>query len=276
LAERYGPNLLKLSCCAYSFRQDLLAGRMTLPQFLDRSAEMGFDGIELTSYYFRSTDRDLLFDLKKYAHRLGLTVSGTAVGTDFAQPDAGQRAEHVKTTKKWVVHSVELGAPIVRVFAGAVREGVRAEDAFEWTVEALRECSEFARQHGILIALENHHGLTATAEQTLRLIEAVGSSWLGINLDFGNFAEDIYEEFTACVPLTVTAHAKRHYRSADGPLPVDYQRVREILAEGGYRGWIAIEYEDEEDPATAVPAFAQDLRVAFVNRPEPRSGPSSR
>lgn len=255
---------MKLSCCAYSFRQDLTAGRLSLEQFLDLAAETGFDGVELTAYYFPQTDREYLHRIKREAHLRGLTVSGTAIGTDFAQPDAGRRREHVELTKTWIAHSVLLGAPTLRVFAGPVREGINEADAFEWVVEALQACAPCAEENGMLLALENHLGLTTTAEQTLRLLNAVGSAWVGLNLDFGNFGGDIYGQFALCAPRAVATHAKRHYRGTDGPAPVDYGRVRAVLNETGYRGWIAIEYEDPEDPHIAVPAFAAELRAAFA------------
>jgi sugar phosphate isomerase/epimerase len=254
---------MKLSCCAYSFRQDLTAGRMMLEQFLDRAAEIGFEGVELTAYYFPQTDRAYLHHVKREAHFRGLTVSGTAIGTDFAQPDASRRREHVEMARTWIEHSVELGAPTLRVFAGPVREGVSEEEAFGWVAEALRECSAYAGEHGVLLALENHLGLTTTAEQTLKLLDAACSDWVGLNLDFGNFGGDIYAQFAACAPRAVATHAKRHYRGPDGPAPVDYRRVREVLESTGYRGWIAIEYEDPEDPAVAVPEFAAELRRAL-------------
>lgn len=255
---------MKLSCCAYSFRQDLTSGRMSLEQFLDRCVEMGFDGVELTAYYFRQTDRASLLDVKRECHRRGLTVSGTAIGTDFAQPDPAARRKHVGLTKKWIRNSLLLGAPTLRVFAGPVRDGVNERDAFGWVADALIECAAYASEHGILLALENHLGLTTTAGQTLTLLDAVESPWAGLNLDFGNFTGDIYSQFESCAPRAVATHAKRRFREGAGFGEVDYQRVNQILKQAGYRGWIAIEYEDPEDPAEAVPQFARALRSAFA------------
>src|SRR5947209_8754828 len=129
---------MRLSCCAYSYRQALQGKQMTLPEFLRTCREIGFDGVELTAYYFPTTERPFLNELKLLAHREGLAISGTAVGSDFAQPDADKRREHVTMTKHWIDHSVVLGAPTVRVFAGGVREGQTEEEAFRNTVECLQ------------------------------------------------------------------------------------------------------------------------------------------
>jgi sugar phosphate isomerase/epimerase len=255
---------MRLSCCAYSYRQALTGGAMSLPDFLRLCREIGFDGVELTAYYFPTTERAFLNDLKRQAHREGLAISGTAVGTDFAQPDADKRREHVAMTRDWIAHSVFLGAPTLRVFAGAVREGQGEPEAFQNVVACLQECAELAGAAGVLLALENHGGLTATAEGTLALWRAVGSPHLGLNLDFGNFRGDIYGQFAACAPHAVATHAKRFAHDAAGqPVAVDYRRVREILEAAGYRGFLAIEYEEEEPAERAVPEFAAAFRAAF-------------
>lgn len=251
---------MRLSCCAYSYRQYLTSGQMTLDQFVETAAEIGFDGVELTAYYFPTTDRDYLNDLKRKIHRVGLAISGTAIGTDFTQPESDKRSAHVQMAKEWIERSVVLGAPTMRVFAGRLQD----EDAFARCVECLAECAEIAKREGVVLALENHGGLTSTADQTLRLFRTVDSGWLGLNLDFGNFSGDAYGQFEACAPFAVAAHAKSHYNGPDGRDEVDYARLRRILDGADYRGWVAIEYEETEEPITAVPRFAAQLRSAFT------------
>jgi sugar phosphate isomerase/epimerase len=236
---------------------------MTLETFVETARDIGFEGVELTAYYFPSTDRAYLNHLKRHIHGQGLAVSGTAIGSDFAQVDPEKRRAHVQMTKEWIGHSVVLGAPTLRVFAGPVREGCTEEQAFEWTVACLQECAVVAKEQGVLLALENHGGLTTTADQTLRLLHAVGSEWLGLNLDFGNFSGEVYEQFERCAPFAVATHAKSHYQGAAGREAVDYRRVHSLMKAADYRGFLAIEYEEAEDPRTAVPAFARLLREAF-------------
>lgn len=252
---------MRLSCCAYSYRQHLQNGEMSLEAFVETAREIGLDGVELTAYYFPTTERAYLNRLKRHIHRQGLAVSGTAIGTDFAQPDAEKRRRHVQMAREWIGHSVVLGAPTLRVFAGPVREGSTEEEAFGWVVACLQECAAMAQEQGVLLALENHGGLTSTAEQTLRLLRAVDSEWLGLNLDFGNFSGgDVYEQFAACAPFAIATHAKSHFNGAAGREAVDYRRVKTLLDACDYRGFLAIEYEEAEDPCIAVPRFAGELR----------------
>ena len=257
---------MKLSCCAYSYRQALTEKRMTLEDFLPLCRDMGCEGAELTAYYFPTIERAYLNDLKRLAHREGVAISGTAIRSEFTHPDEDKRREDIARTKEWLAHSVVLGAPTMRVFAGRVHEGQTEEDAFKNVIACLQECAAEAQAQGVLLALENHGGVTATAEGTLRIHAAVGSPWVGLNLDFGNFVGDVYEQFVACAPHSVATHAKPNYRAAAEPRrhePVDYAQVRTILDAAQYRGWVAIEYEEQESPETAVPHFAAALRAAL-------------
>jgi sugar phosphate isomerase/epimerase len=254
---------MKLGCAAYSYRDALQSGAMTLEGFVDECARLGFEGVELTAYYFPSTDRPALHTLKRYCYLRGLDICGTAVGSNFTQPDAERRAQQVQMTKDWIDHSVELGAPGIRVFAGPVPEGVSERDAMTWAVECLRECAAYGAERGVVVALENHGGVTARAEQVLEIAAPLESPWFGINLDCGNFREDPYDEIRRVARLAVTAHAKVTTRTPDGVEPVDYARVGGILEEAGYRGYLNVEYEEKEDAMLGVPRFAEYLQSVF-------------
>lgn len=254
---------MRLGCAAYSYRDLLKKGEMTLPEFVRRCREMGLDGVELTAYYFDSTDRETLQALKRECFREGMHILATAVGSNFAQADADRRREHVAMTKAWIDHSVILGAPCIRVFAGPVPEGHTEAEASAWAVACLEECIAYGAERGVVVALENHGGITATPDQVLRLVERLNGPWFGLNLDFGNFRDDPYDGFARCAPYTVTTHAKRSIHGTAGPERVDYRRVAKIMREAGYRGYLSIEYEDAEDPRAAVPAFVETLKAAL-------------
>jgi hypothetical protein len=70
--------------------------------------------------------------------------------------------------------------------------GYTDEDAFKWCIESIEACLPAAEKAGVILALENHWGLTTRPENLLRIYKAVKSPWLGINLDTGNFATDPY------------------------------------------------------------------------------------
>jgi sugar phosphate isomerase/epimerase len=254
--------MMRLGCAAYSYRDLLKSGEMSLQEFVRQCRRMGLDGVELTAYYFADTGRERLQELKRHCFREGMHILATAVGSNFAQADADRRREHVAMTKAWIDHSVILGAPCIRVFAGPIPEGRTEAEAFGWAVACLEECIAYGAERGVVVALENHGGITGTADQVLRLVERLNGPWFGLNLDFGNFHGDPYAEFARCASFTVTTHAKRTMRGPSGPERVDYRRVAKLMQDAGYAGYLSVEYEDADDPREAVPAFVETLREA--------------
>lgn len=259
--HRTGGPRLKLSCCAYSYRQFLQGPNksMSLDDFIDRCVEMGLDGVELTSYYFPpDTDADLLNHLKKKVFLAGMAVSGTSIGGSFTLPPGPERDKQIELTKTWLDRSEQLGAPCMRVFAGSVPRGSTEDDARKWCIECLEACSDYAAKRGVMMALENHGGITSRADQVLAILKAVKSDWVGLNLDTGNFrGPNPYDEIAQVAPYAVTTHIKTYVGSTG---PADYKRLIEIMRAAGYRGYLSMEYEDKEDPRTAVPRHMAELR----------------
>src|SRR5262249_1941653 len=124
--QRKGGPKLKLSIAAYSYR-DYLTGKkkpnMTMEDFIDLSAEMGLPAVELTSYYFKETSAAYMAKLKGRCTRLGLDVSGGAVGNKFTEPDPSKLKEEIRKTKEWTERYAILGAKTMRIFAGSVVKG---------------------------------------------------------------------------------------------------------------------------------------------------------
>jgi len=257
---------MKLSCCAYSYRQLLTEGQMSMEEFLDTAVELGLDGVELTSYYFPEETDDYLHYLKWEVFMRGLDVAGTAVGGNFSNPEEDARREQIDHVKDWLAKSEKLGSTVLRVFAGGAPEGVEREVAEGWVREGLAECAEVAAQHGVALALENHGGLTGDAAGILALVKPFAEEpWVGINLDFGNFTGDIYDQYKRCAESTFTTHAKVTVRQGEEREQVDYRRVVRIMRETGYRGYLSIEYEEPGDPIVGVSRFAAYLRGCIVD-----------
>ena len=254
---------MRLGCCAYSYRDLLKDGQWTLQDFIRTCCELGLDGVELTSYYFPNTERSYLNDIKRCCAGYGLHVAGTAVGSNFCKAAEAERREQVEMTKQWIDYSVVLGAPCIRVFAGPIPEGHTEDEAVGWAVAAMRECAEYGGERGVLVAMENHGGITATAPQVERLVKAVDHPWFGLNLDFGNF-RDPQTEFAPVAPHAVTTHAKVTHRDREGnSRTVDYAFARHVMEQVGYKGYISIEFEEPEDPRDGVPRFVEELKRVF-------------
>jgi len=266
---RNGKAKFKYSLAAYSYR-DLLSGKnatLKLEDFVRDCAAMGLEGTELTSYYFpKEVTPAYLRSLKKLCFELGLDVSGTAVGNDFGHPAGPKRDEQIALVKRWVDYSEILGAPVIRVFAGHAKPGASPEEAHRLMVSGLEECCEYAGQHGVFLALENHGGPTATAEGLLAFVKDVNSPWFAVNLDSGNFnTEDIYGDLAKIAPYAVNAQIKVAVRGADKQRrPSDFPLLAKILRDANYRGYVVLEFEEPGDPRVECPKFIEQIRAAFA------------
>jgi len=267
--SRNGKPKFKFSLAAYSYR-NLLSGKdaeLTLIDFIDDCAEMGLEGAELTSYYFpQPVTHDYLRSLRRHAFRLGLDVSGTAVGNDFGHPPGEKRMQQLAHVKQWIDFAEILGAPVIRIFAGHRKRDMTDAAAHTLMVEAMEEVCEYAGMHGVHLALENHGGPTATAEGLMAFVRDVNSPWFGVNLDTGNFhSDDLYGEIEELAPYALNVQVKVTVSGPDGEKkPADFKRLAKILTDSAYRGYIVLEYEEKEDPRKECPKYIKQLRDAFA------------
>ncbi len=263
---RRRPSRLKLSIAAYSYRKYLAAKppQMDMFGFVDLAADLGFDAVEPTSYYFPAdVDDAYLARFKQYAFLQGLDVSGTAIGNNFCLPPGEKRDEQLALTRLWIDRAAAIGAPVVRIFAGQVPKDAAEEDAVKWAVEGIKASLPHAAQRGVTLALENHGGITATPAQLLKLVEAVDAPNFGVNLDTGNFhGEDPYMEMALLAPYAVNVQVKTEIKrkGASAMEEANLGLIVSILHRAQYSGYVVLEYEAEEDPYTAIPLHARRLR----------------
>jgi sugar phosphate isomerase/epimerase len=262
---RTRPSHLKLSLAAYSYRKFLAAKppRMDLFDFVNLGADMALDGVEPTSYYFPpDVTTEYLHRLKRQAFLLGLDISGTAVGNNFCVPEGPARDKELAQMRTWIDRAAELDAPVIRIFAGSVPRGDSEEAAVARAIEGIKTSLAYAAEKGVILALENHGGITATPAQVIKLIKAVDAPNFGINLDTGNFhGEDPYAEIAELAPYAVNVQVKTEISPrGKKKQEADLSRIALILREAQYSGYVVLEYEAAEDPMTAVPKHIKTLR----------------
>jgi len=136
-----------------------------------------------------------------------------------------------------------------------------------------REAVRVAENYGIRMAVENH--IDFTADEMLQLLTEVGSPWLGINFDTGNFLrllDDPIKGMAKLAPYVYATHIKdlkvqkgvaadEWYFFSSTPVGegvVDNGKLVQLLADAGYDGLLAVEidflhpdYGNDEDQAVA-------------------------
>jgi len=238
---------------------------MTLERFVDYCAEQDLQATELTEYYFRDKSPGYICALRRRAYVNGLAISGSPLGNDFCHPPGPARDKQLAHVKAWIDVVALLGSQTIRVFAGRAKKGSSEKEARKLAIEGLKEVSEYAGARGVLLAIENHGGITSTAKQLLALVKGVDSPWLGVNLDTGNFHTDVYASIEKAAPYAVAVQVKAEVREGKKPAEeADFKRIAGILKAAGYRGYVALEYEAKEDPLKAVPRYLDKLREALA------------
>lgn len=260
------PGVIRLSVAAYSYRSyldgDGKPGKMSLFDLTEMAAHWKLDAIEPTSYYFLKTDDEYLYALKRKVFLAGLEISGTPTNNDFC-PNPGPEVEaSKKKLMHWIDCSAKLGSPVIRVFAGKPAPGVSREESFKNVVAAFKEVSQHAAKRGVVLALENHGYMTETADDVLRIVDAVDNEWFSVNLDTGNFKSDPYAQIAQLAPRAVTSQIKIKVNEDGEQKPADIPRIVKILREKLYRGYVALEYEGA-DPIKEVPMYLEKIRAAM-------------
>ena len=154
---------------------------MNLFDLLDFCAEHDFEAIDPTGNYFpgygsvrlgkKGVPTDAYIgEFKRRAFELGIAISGTGVANDLATPDREKRAADVKHIQDWVEVAAKLGAPVLRVFAGAVPQGYETkwEEVAAWMVADLKQCVRQAEKYGVMIGIQKDYDPFTLVPQFLK------------------------------------------------------------------------------------------------------------
>jgi sugar phosphate isomerase/epimerase len=246
-------------CCAYSFRDYLAKAKMTMEDFIVKAVELGVSGVDITTYWLKSTEPSYLASLRTFAYRHGMPLSGLAIGADLCQPEGAKRTEVLETVRKWVDATQLLGASHLRVFGDKLPTGATPEQGIAWVAETMRSACEYAGNKGIILGLESHSGLTTRASNIVEILRHVDSPYAGCNLDISNFPENPYEQIELCLPYATHTHIRDFYGEPRQPLDLD--RIWQMFAKSGYNGYMSAEYEGKEDAMTGVPKLIEKIKA---------------
>src|ERR1700730_2019161 len=254
---------LFVGCCALSYLKYFNAGSMTMEGFIRKAVDLEVHGVDITTYWMKSTEPEYLTSLRHLAFMNGMSLSGIAIRTEMCQAGVAIRAEEVRRIQQWIDVTELLGASHVRVFGGNLPAGASEKQGIEWVVETMKPACDYAAKRGITLGMEDHGGITARASMILEILRRVDSPFAGINLDISNFEgktdEEMYSDIEACIPHATHAHIRDVFSVTKRPIDLD--RVWRLFAQGGYKGYMSAEYEDEEDPQTGVPKLLDKIKI---------------
>ena len=272
---------IKLGISSYSYWH-FRDPKTSIVTVIDKSAALGVEGVDILHRQMDSEDIPYLQKLKRHAFINGIDLIALSIHQDFVDPDPAVRKEHIQHTLKCIDLAHEMGIPCIRLNSGRwntissfddlmaarglepILPGHTEQDGFDWCIESIEVCLKHAERQGVILALENHWGLTRTPEGLLRILNAIDSPWLGALLDTGNFMENPYEKLEQIASRAVFVQAKTYEGGGEWyTLDLDYDRIAGILYGVQYRGYVSLEFEGKAPADEGVAKGISTLRAAF-------------
>ncbi|HLV02612.1 MAG TPA: sugar phosphate isomerase/epimerase family protein [Acidobacteriota bacterium] len=272
---------IKLGISSYSYWH-FKEVKYPIERVIEHASELGVPAVDVLHRQMESDDPAYLQGLKRHAFINGVNLIALSIHQGFVSPDPAERKKNIDHTNRCIEMANAMGIPCMRLNSGrwgTVRsftrlmelrgvepplEGHTEDEAFKWVIDSIEQCLPVAEKNGVILALENHWGLTSSVEGLLRIANAFDSPYFGILMDTGNFLEDPYTKLEQIAPKTVFVQAKTYYGGGEWySLDLDYERIAKILRDVDYRGYVSLEFEGKEDAQTGVPKSIEMLRKAF-------------
>jgi len=276
-----GAASVKLGISSYSYWH-FRPPKTPIETVIEEASRLQVEGVDILHRQMDSEDLGYLKKLKRTAFVNGVDLICLSIHQDFVDPSPEVRQRNIRHTEKCIELAHELGIPSIRLNSGRwgtirsfdalmaargeepVLPGHTEAEGFKWCVDSIEQCLPLAEKRGVVLALENHWGLTRTPEGLLRILDQIDSPWLGALMDTGNFLEQPYPKLARIAPKTVFVQAKTYFGGGEWyTLDLDYRRVAGILREANYRGYVSLEFEGKESAKSGVRKSVKLLRDAF-------------
>jgi len=284
---------MKIGVSSYSYHRYLSEKRLDYFGVIDKTAELGFDGIEFSGLGLPADSPEILGFAKKVREacaRRGLPIYSYTIGADFLHASSWQaEAERLKGEVKV---AAALGVPTMRHDATrGFPEGHKGSTDFAAALpilaEGCRAVAAFAADLGVKTTVENHGFFAQDSDRCERLVKAVNHPNFGSLVDIGNFAcadEDSLSAVTRMAPYAFHVHAKDFHMKLASQWPdpgagwfksrggnylrgsiighgdIDVVGCIRVLKAAGYAGPLSIEFEGMEDNLEALRIGLENLR----------------
>jgi len=256
-----------ISVMLYSFSRAMAAGAVSLADAVRCCADAGAAAVELASHLPDDDD-----GLRAMLAERGLGVACYDVSADLIAQTAGERDEAVESLASQVRRGAKMGAPIILIVPGSLRPGMSFEIGCARAADGIRAVLPLAAELGVTLTAEQMGGQLSLCRRGAHLramVDAVASPHFGLTYDPGNFyitGEDCVGPLPGLLPWVRHVHFKDIRSQPAGGAPPDggwtsvplgqgavpLEAVYRLLAEGGYDGYISVEYEGADDPCAAV------------------------
>jgi sugar phosphate isomerase/epimerase len=154
---------------------------LALEQFIDKAADLGFDGVmlmakrpHLSLLDYGERERASLRQRLEKRNLREICIAGYNNFTaDLEHGEVPQREMQIHYITGLARLASDLGGTLVRIFTGYEHPAQGFTSQWNLVVGAIKECARRASEFGVTIGVQNHHDLAAGFESQYDLIQAV-------------------------------------------------------------------------------------------------------
>lgn len=233
---RTGKPAVKIGACDWSI------GGLSKVEALQTARKIGLDGVQVSLGTLANNMQlrrpEIQQQYREMAAGTGVEIGGLAIGELNNIPYKSD-----PRTEEWVSDSIEvaqqLGCKVI-LLAFFGKGDLKNDDAGQKEViRRLRKVAAKAEKADVILGIESW----LSAREHMALLDAVGSSHVKVYYDVANATQmgyDIYEEIPFLHDRIAEIHMKEN-GALLGKGVVDFERVRRVVQEIGYQGWLPIE-----------------------------------
>jgi len=229
------------------------------PGALETAAKLGLDGVQVSlnpkGESLALLDNDFQQTYLAAVKATGAQIASFCIGKLNDEPlKSDPRAERWAAEGIEVAAAMKVGIILIPFFGkGDLKDDPAGREA---VISALKRLAPRAEKAGVILALES----TLSAEDNLKILDAVGSPAVAVYYDVGNSLEagfDIGREIRLLGGRIAEFHAK-DYKDLFGQGAVDFKAVRTAMRDIGYRGWLVL--EEAKLPLGLEKSILEDLK----------------
>jgi sugar phosphate isomerase/epimerase len=246
----------------------------TMEEQIKLAREYGYEGFEIDGKRPHGNPLDWptrrCKEFRSFAEGEGIDVYGVAANNDFSSPIPEHRECQIAYVKDLIRMTADLGAKTLRVFLAwpgvtkqpqvaqytiaqdiwkYTHEKFTEEEIWGWCREGLAECTRYAEDAGIVLALQNHKPVIHDYQDVLKMVKEINSNSLKVSLDVWGLVEKTPEYIRQAAQAVGNLQVLSHFgddiydRDADGKVrgadyfPLFIRALHDI----GYSGYLGYE-----------------------------------
>lgn len=246
----------------------------TLDQLLSAARQYGYDGIELRIGAKHGHGVEPEIDARQRAavrqsfSDQGVEAACVATSCRFADPATVDN--ECASARAAIALAADIGSSRLRVFGGALPDGVERDAAIRGVATALASIADYAGAHGVRVCLETHDAWTSP-EHVAEVMRAVEHPAIGVTWDVWHPARingiALDDAYRVLAPWIGHVHFHDGMLRPDmldhramGTGQLDHRRILRLLNDGGYDGFLSGEWIGWEPGEVHLPREIDAMR----------------